>query len=129
MIEFNRKTFRDIDWLLLLAPVALTLFGCLGIYSTAPNPADFVKKQVIALFIGLLIAFSIMFTDYRKIIKEIAPFLYGAVIFLLILVSLSAGYFPNEYSDQQTSVYWVAGVAATLLFFLSIVAHHADPPA
>lgn len=86
MIEFNRKTIRDIDWLLLLAPVALTAFGCLGIYSTAPNPADFVKKQLIALFIGLVIAFFIMFMDYRKIIKDIAPFIYGVVIFLLILV-------------------------------------------
>ena len=86
MIEFNRKTLRDIDWLLLLAPLALTIFGCLGIYSTAPNPADFVKKQLIALFIGLVIAFFIMFTDYRKIIKDVSPFIYGTVIFLLILV-------------------------------------------
>jgi rod shape determining protein RodA len=85
MIEINRKTFRDIDWLLLMAPVALTIFGCVGIYSTAPG-SDFVKKQLIALFIGLMIAFGVMFTDYRKIITEIAPFIYGAVILMLVLV-------------------------------------------
>jgi Zn-dependent protease/CBS domain-containing protein len=45
------------------------------------------------------------------------------LIFALILASLSAGYFPNEHPDQSTSAYWVAGAAATLLFFLSILAH------
>lgn len=85
MIEINRKIFRDIDWLLLMAPVALTIFGCVGIYSTAPG-TDFVKKQLIALVIGLAIAFAIMFTDYRKIITEIAPFFYGGTIFMLVLV-------------------------------------------
>jgi rod shape determining protein RodA len=85
MIEINRKTFRDIDWLLLMAPIALTIFGCVGIYSTAPG-SDFVKKQLIALVIGLVIAFGVMFTDYRKIITEIAPFIYGAVILMLVLV-------------------------------------------
>jgi Zn-dependent protease len=45
------------------------------------------------------------------------------LIFLLILVSLSAGYFPNEYPDQRTTLYWLAGTGATLLFFLSILAH------
>ncbi len=86
MIEINRKTFRDIDWLLLMAPVALTIFGCIGIYSTSPKPYDFVKKQLIALFIGLVISFVAMFTDYRKIITEIAPFFYGGVLVLLVLV-------------------------------------------
>jgi rod shape determining protein RodA len=86
MIEINRKTFRDIDWLLLMAPVALTIFGCVGIYSTSPNPAVFVRKQLIALVIGLAIAFVVMFTDYRKIINDIAPFIYGAVMVMLVLV-------------------------------------------
>lgn len=45
------------------------------------------------------------------------------VIFLLITVSLAAGYFPNEYPDQSTLAYWVAGVAAALLLFVSILAH------
>ncbi|MEW6129792.1 MAG: FtsW/RodA/SpoVE family cell cycle protein [Acidobacteriota bacterium] len=85
MIEINRKTFRDIDWPLLLAPIALTIFGCIGIYSTAPN-SDFVKKQLIALGIGLAIAFAIMFTDYRKIVHDFAPIFYGIVMVLLVLV-------------------------------------------
>jgi Zn-dependent protease/CBS domain-containing protein len=45
------------------------------------------------------------------------------LIFLLILVSLSAGYFPGRHPGQPTAAYWIAGLAATLLFFLSILAH------
>ena len=45
------------------------------------------------------------------------------LIFGLILVSLSAGYFPSQHPDQSASAYWAAGAAATLLFFLSILVH------
>ncbi|HLG14986.1 MAG TPA: FtsW/RodA/SpoVE family cell cycle protein [Blastocatellia bacterium] len=83
MIDFNRRSLRDVDWFLLLTPVALTLFGCIGIYSTQP---DLVKRQVVALVIGLVLALAITFTDYRKIIITIAPFFYGAVMALLVLV-------------------------------------------
>lgn len=44
-------------------------------------------------------------------------------IFGLILVSLSAGYFPRAYPEQSTSSYWIAGVFGTLLFFVSILIH------
>jgi rod shape determining protein RodA len=84
MVELNRRTFRDVDWPLLLAPVALTLFGCLGIYSTA-GPS-FLKKQLAALAIGVLIAVVAMLSDYRKIIVTVAPFFYGLVVVLLVLV-------------------------------------------
>lgn len=45
------------------------------------------------------------------------------LIFLLIMVSLAAGYFPNQYPGQSTMAYWVAGAAASLLLFVSILAH------
>lgn len=72
------------DWLLLLSPIALTVLGCIGIRSTAPGTE--LKKQVIALGIGIALAIVAMFTDYRKIIVNIAPFFYAAVIVLLVMV-------------------------------------------
>jgi rod shape determining protein RodA len=90
MVDLSRKTARDIDWLLVLAPVALTVFGCLGIYSTAPSK-DFAIKQMIFLGIGLVGAVAAMMTDYRKVINDFAPFFYGFVIFLLILVLTPMG--------------------------------------
>jgi len=85
MVDINQKKFKDIDWLLLLAPVALTVFGCIAISSSAPDPS-YVKKQVFSLGVGLTVAIAIMFTDYRKIVMNIAPFFYGAIMVLLVLV-------------------------------------------
>src|SRR5919198_2982046 len=45
------------------------------------------------------------------------------LIFLLIVFSLSAGYFPRAFPGQHVSAYWGAGVLATLLFFASILVH------
>src|SRR6266702_2584162 len=85
MVDLSQKRLKDVDWLLLLAPVALTAFGCVAISSSAPD-SGFVKKQVISLGIGVAIAITIMFTDYRKIVFNIAPFFYAGVLVLLVLV-------------------------------------------
>jgi rod shape determining protein RodA len=85
MVELNRKTLRDVDLIVLLAPIALTVFGCIGIYSTAPG-TDFWKKQLIFLFIGIAVALVLTFTDYRKILVNVAPFFYISVMLLLVLV-------------------------------------------
>lgn len=45
------------------------------------------------------------------------------IIFLLVLWSLSAGYFPQEYPGQRTLDYWIVGFVATLLFFASVLLH------
>src|SRR5215216_1817237 len=84
MVDLNHKVLRDIDWLLLLSPIALVLLGCVGIHSTAPGSE--LEKQVVALVIGLVLALGIMFTDYRKIITMVAPFFYGIVVVMLIFV-------------------------------------------
>jgi len=89
MVDIDQRRIRDIDWLLLLAPIALTALGCVAINSSAPEGPGhdgFLKKQILSLVIGLVIAVVIMFTDYRKIVMNIAPFLYGAVLLLLVLV-------------------------------------------
>jgi Zn-dependent protease/predicted transcriptional regulator len=44
-------------------------------------------------------------------------------IFVLVLWSLSAGYFPQIYPQQTAQTYWIAGIVATFLFFSSILAH------
>jgi len=84
MVELHHRNLRDIDWLLLLAPIALTALGCIGINSTAPGQE--LKKQIVALAIGVALAIAIMLTDYRKILMNIAPFLYAGTIVLLVLV-------------------------------------------
>ena len=45
------------------------------------------------------------------------------VVFVLVISSLSAGYFPRHYPNQSSSIYWLAGLVATLFFFASILVH------
>ncbi len=85
MVEIKQRTLRDIDWLLLITPIALVLFGCIGIKSTAPAELN---KQLVSLGIGIALALVAMFSDYRKVIVNVAPFFYAAVLVMLILVLL-----------------------------------------
>jgi Zn-dependent protease len=45
------------------------------------------------------------------------------IVFALVVWSLSAGYLPSRYPGESPQGYWVAGTAAALLFFLSILLH------
>jgi len=45
------------------------------------------------------------------------------VIFLLVLWSLSAGYFPRAYPGYAAGDYWGVGAVATVLFFVSVLVH------
>ena len=44
-------------------------------------------------------------------------------IFALVVVSLSAGYFPHRFAGESTLTYWMAGLVATLMLFGSILVH------
>lgn len=45
------------------------------------------------------------------------------IIFALVLLALSAGYFPRNFPGQEPQAYWIAGFVATILFFASVLIH------
>lgn len=45
------------------------------------------------------------------------------LIFALVTFSLGAGYFPRTHPEVSTASHWIAGFAASLLFFASILLH------
>src|SRR5262249_2896581 len=45
------------------------------------------------------------------------------VVFLLVLWSLSAGYFPRAHPGYPPLDYWAVGAIATILFFVSVLVH------
>lgn len=45
------------------------------------------------------------------------------VVFTLVFVALAAGYFPRHFPGYEAQAYWLAGLAATLLFFTSVLLH------
>ncbi|MBI4332477.1 MAG: site-2 protease family protein [Chloroflexi bacterium] len=46
-----------------------------------------------------------------------------SIIFVLVTLSLSLGYFPDSYPLWPVSVHWATGVVTGLLFFASILTH------
>ncbi|MGQ9586340.1 MAG: M50 family metallopeptidase [Anaerolineae bacterium] len=45
------------------------------------------------------------------------------IIFVLITWGLAGQFFPQQYPNWPTTLYWVIGVATSLLFFLSVLLH------
>ncbi len=45
------------------------------------------------------------------------------IVFSLVLIALSMGYFPRNFPGLEPPTYWVAGLIATLMFFTSVVIH------
>jgi len=45
------------------------------------------------------------------------------VVFLLITVTLAAGYFPHAYPGLNTFLYWIAGAISAVLLFASVLLH------
>jgi rod shape determining protein RodA len=89
---------RNIDWVLMLAQVALTVIGCFVVFSAsrtrvADDPYAFVTRQVIFAIIAAFVMSVVMSVDYEWW-KERAAFLYGltlVVLLLLVLLGVATG--------------------------------------
>jgi rod shape determining protein RodA len=76
---------RHVDWILVLAVLALSLIGTLLVWSaTAPgleqagaNPHAYLEKQLLVVAIGLVLMAGVSLVDYR-ILRMLAPFAYVA---------------------------------------------------
>jgi rod shape determining protein RodA len=81
---------RHIDWTLLAIAVFLIGFGMLIQYSatrndTPNNPTYYVLRTAVSLLIGLIVMGLMLSFDYRRL-KVATPFVYGAFLFLLLVV-------------------------------------------
>lgn len=87
---FNKKRG---DYLILITPVALALFGLVMVYSASRYYAEtvcgdeffYLKKQLIGFLIGLvgMVFFSAL--DYKKLLKARYAFLIAAIILLALV--------------------------------------------
>jgi rod shape determining protein RodA len=84
---------RHVDWVLILAVLALSLIGTLLVWSaTAPglsqagaNPHTYLKKQLLVVVIGLIMMAGVTLIDYR-VLRMISPFAYAAGLLGLLAV-------------------------------------------
>jgi rod shape determining protein RodA len=89
---------RHVDWILVLAVLALSLIGTLLVWSaTAPglrqagaNPRAYLEKQLLVVVVGLLLMAGVSLLDYR-ILRLLAPFAYTAGCLGLLVVLSPVG--------------------------------------
>jgi rod shape determining protein RodA len=87
------STLRHVDWILILAVLALSLIGTLLVWSaTAPglrqagaNPHTYLDKQVLVVVVGLALMAGVSLIDYQ-VLRMIAPFAYAAGLVGLLAV-------------------------------------------
>ncbi|WP_300406231.1 rod shape-determining protein RodA [Nocardioides sp.] len=81
------------DWLLLLSVLALSVLGCLLVWSatsarsdlTGGDPRAFLEKQIVNVALGLALLILVLATDHRWV-RIVAPLVYLASIGGLVLV-------------------------------------------
>lgn len=91
----DKRDYRDIDKTLVLVTYLICLFGIICLYSATqakglPLSKSFVLKQMSWMAIGTVLFLLIMKISYQKFI-DMAYFLYGANIVLLVMVLLIGG--------------------------------------
>ena len=98
---YQARSNNRFDMLFLLSVILVTLYGTLMVFSAGTAYAEaryndslyFVKRQAIWLIIGFVVMYTASHIE-PGLYKKYAPYLYGATIFLLILV-LIVGFVGN----------------------------------
>ena len=91
-----KKIFGNVDWLAILLYLFLIFFGWINIYASQYNDdqklfLDFSQrygKQLIFIAASLFVAFTILILDW-KFFEVFSYYLYGGIIFLLIILLIT----------------------------------------
>ncbi|HEY7876466.1 MAG TPA: rod shape-determining protein RodA [Actinomycetota bacterium] len=89
----RKAPIRHLDPTLLLVTMLLTVFGAVMISSVTSGSLEqegldaalFLKRQIVFAGAGTIVLLFVSFFDYR-VLRGLAPFLYGATILALLLV-------------------------------------------
>ena len=82
------QNILEIDYLLLLPPIVLSIFGILFIYSSAITSTGVLvsneyQRQILWAVSGVIIALVLAMVDYRKL-YDLSPYLYAGTLLLLL---------------------------------------------
>jgi len=89
--ERSASYWRDLDWILLVAVVALTVFGSVLVWSASradlaseSDPQSYLKRHLINVGVAMALGFIASRLQYRWL-QAYTPILYGAAIVLLLI--------------------------------------------
>ncbi len=87
----GRGYWRDLDWILLMAALAVTVLGSMLVWSASKadmassgDPQSYLKRHLINVAIGIGLGFFASRVDYRWL-RAYTPLIYGLSVFLLFL--------------------------------------------
>ena len=84
MFNLKKKNFKDFDILLLLATIALSIYGLVVLYSAYGGNIALIKTQIFSTILGFILI-AILCTVDLDVVKKAYRVLYGLMIGLLIL--------------------------------------------
>lgn len=83
--------WRDLDWILLIAAMAVTVFGSMLVWSASradmaseSDPQSYLKRHLLNVAIGVVLGFLATRLDYRWL-RAYTPIIYGLSVFLLLM--------------------------------------------
>ena len=87
----GRSYWRDLDWILLIAALAVTILGSMLVWSASKadmaspsDPQSYLKKHLINVVAGIALGFIASRLDYRWL-RAYTPIIYGLSVFMLLL--------------------------------------------
>lgn len=91
--QISAKPWQQVDGVLLGAIGALSVLGCIMIYSASKSrlaaqgisKTYFLERQIGFVFLGIMLMILVMSIDYRKM-RDVSPLIYIAVVGMLVLV-------------------------------------------
>lgn len=91
--QISAKPWRQVDVVLLGAIGALSVLGCVMVFSASRSrlaaqgisSTYFLERQVGFMLLGIMLMFLIMSIDYRKM-RDVSPIIYFGVVASLVLV-------------------------------------------
>lgn len=145
-ITSRDSRLRHLDWILILAVLALCALGVLLVYSaTEPSlvqrgagPHTYLDKQAIFVVIGLVMMALVSLVDHRQL-RVFAPVVYGAAVLglLVVLTPLgatvngAAGWIdlPGGFQIEPSEYAKIALILMTALLFSELREGARDPSA
>ena len=124
----GKNIFEIIDFILLLCVLILVTIGIMFIYSAGINSEGALVtneyiKQLIWGSIGLVIMMIFAFTDYRRI-ERFSPYLYGALLLVLIYTRLFGRYVNGAKSWIGIGDYGIQPSEFGKIVFTIFLAHY-----
>jgi rod shape determining protein RodA len=101
--------FRRVDWILLLAAGALSVLGCLLVYSatrnrtgiTGDDPQHFLIRQIVNTLIGIALAVGVMWLGHHRL-RAAVPVFFALSVAMMLLVFTPMG---TEINGQRA---WIS---------------------